>query len=252
MITATHSGVPLDDSWELESEDGDEQYMFLSHLNWIRLVALVTVSAALGGGALQFHLYPLSAWATWVHRVQAVTFADADIRGDRRASVAIVVYIDFECPGCRAFARDVLPYLDEHYISTGKALLATRHLPLTRIHPNAATVAEAFECAAKEGRAFEFQQTLVQETGSTTTARLFVLGERLKLSSGYKTCVERGEMRSIVMRHEEEARALGVSKTPTFMLGVVEANDTVSVATIFEGSRPIVEFMRALDDLLTR
>jgi protein-disulfide isomerase len=197
-------------------------------------------------------------WATlrkeqlWLRegpRIQRISIADALIRGDPSSPVAIVAYLDFECPGCRAFAREVLPYLDEHYLSRSRAVFAIRHFPLPRIHPLAIKAAEAFECAGKEGRFWEMHQAMMGETAPPTLSKLLMLGERLQLRADYVKCLD-GEMHTRVVRDEASARALGISITPTFFLGTLEAEQIVNVQTVFEGAKPIIEFKHVIDRLL--
>ncbi len=76
----------------------------------------------------------------------------AKLRGSATAPVVLLLFSEFECPFCRKLFQDVLPTIDKEYVSTGRVLLAYRHLPLTSIHANAMSAAIASECAQSRGR----------------------------------------------------------------------------------------------------
>lgn len=52
--------------------------------------------------------------------------------GSPSAPIVCELYSDYECPGCAAFFRDVLPRLRADYIATGKLRLIHRDFPLPR------------------------------------------------------------------------------------------------------------------------
>ena len=50
--------------------------------------------------------------------------------GSDSAPVCVEIYLDFDCPHCAAFIRDVVPALTDEYVRTGKARLLYRDYPL--------------------------------------------------------------------------------------------------------------------------
>ncbi|MGH7634592.1 MAG: DsbA family protein, partial [Gemmatimonadaceae bacterium] len=76
----------------------------------------------------------------------------APILGDPAAKVVIIEYSDFQCPFCGKFARETLPGFEKKYVSTGKAKIVFRHVPLEQAHPFALGAAVAAECAEQQGR----------------------------------------------------------------------------------------------------
>lgn len=54
--------------------------------------------------------------------------------GDEDAPVTMVEMFDFKCPGCLLWDKEVLPYIKETYIDTGKAKLYLVNYPIVPIH----------------------------------------------------------------------------------------------------------------------
>lgn len=75
---------------------------------------------------------------------------DDHIIGNPNADVVIVEYSDLECPFCKQFHVTMQRIMDE-YAKDGKVAWVYRHFPLSQLHPNAPSLAEASECAAELG-----------------------------------------------------------------------------------------------------
>jgi len=76
-----------------------------------------------------------------------VPLAEDNILGDPKAKVTIIEYASLSCPHCAAFAKEVLPKLDEEYIKPGKVKYIYRHFPLNAPALKAAALTE---CAPRE------------------------------------------------------------------------------------------------------
>lgn len=75
------------------------------------------------------------------------------IRGNAQAPVTVIVYSDYECPGCQRHAPEVNRLLQEF---PQDVRVVYRMFPLATIHPNAQMAAEASECAGRVGGSFGF------------------------------------------------------------------------------------------------
>ena len=76
--------------------------------------------------------------------------ANDHILGNPAAPVKIVEYADFDCEYCRGF-DDTLHQIIANEGASGKVAWVYRQFPLTEIHPDAMSLAEASECAAESG-----------------------------------------------------------------------------------------------------
>jgi protein-disulfide isomerase len=156
--------------------------------------------------------------------------------------VAIIEYSDFECPFCGVFARETLPVIEAELISTGKATLYFKHFPLTAIHPQAFAAAEVAECAARGGRFWQVHDFLF----STPKLDVASVVRAHEGDSSFKGCRD-GQSKERVASDIADAKALGISSTPTFLIGRVLADGRVRTTRRLSGNQPPAAFRDAVD-----
>src|SRR3989344_1936657 len=83
--------------------------------------------------------------------------------GKESAPVTVEMFADFECPYCAMWHTQTFPLIKENYINEGKVKLIIRHLPLESIHFNAKNYAIASQCAADQGKFFEYIDLLYSD-----------------------------------------------------------------------------------------
>ena len=175
-----------------------------------------------------------------------VDVAHAARLGNDAATVALVEFSDFECPYCAQFTRETLPAIKERYIDTGLVRLVFIHLPLT-IHQHAQAAAEAAACAQRQGHFWEMHD------------RLFVSAERLRQQDlrnyaeeigldlpAFEQC---GNTGSPIELDIELATDLGITATPTFLVGRIRADGAVETVEVIEGAVPLERFVDAIEPL---
>ena len=106
---------------------------------------------------------------------------DDHVKGDPAAPNTIIEYSCFECHFCRRFFEESLPDVLTTLIDTGRARFVYRHFPLP-YHENAQPAAEASECAADQGRFFEYHDLLFQNQSEMTRPDLLRYADLLGLS----------------------------------------------------------------------
>lgn len=94
--------------------------------------------------------------------VRPITEQD-HIRGAENAKITILEYSDLECPYCKIFHQSMLQLMKDH---PNDVRWVFRHSPIPELHPNAPAIANAAECAGKQGKFWEF--TDVAFTGQPT------------------------------------------------------------------------------------
>lgn len=180
---------------------------------------------------------------------EPLSLANAATMGNPGAKVAIIAYSDFQCPYCGVFARDTWPALQKEYVNTGKVIFAFRHLPLDSIHPKARQIAEAAECARRQGRFWPFHDRMFQKQKTLAAADVgeeaISLGLMLKEFSG---CLD-GAGRTQVLADSEGGEELGINGTPTFFIGKVEADGRVRVTHRLVGAQSLPAFGRVIGAL---
>lgn len=88
--------------------------------------------------------------------------AGAVSSGAASADVALLAYLDFECPFCASFGSTVYPQLQRDYIRKGLLRYEFHHFPLEAIHPRARRAGAALECAGTQGKYWSMHDTLVR------------------------------------------------------------------------------------------
>jgi protein-disulfide isomerase len=172
-------------------------------------------------------------------------------RGSASATVAIVEFADFECPFCRQHAKTVYRDLVRQLVDTGKALYVFRNLPIERIHANSIKAAEAGECAADQGKFWEYHDRLFdEEIFRLSNLRQYAQGIDLD-AERFDACINDGEMASRVRNDIAEATRLGVTGTPTFFVGERKGETVVAKKRIV-GSQPLAVLRGALDGVLPK
>jgi protein-disulfide isomerase len=176
------------------------------------------------------------------------SIADAATKGSRDATIVLIEYADFQCPYCRQFAGRILPELEQRYVGTGKLRVVFKHMPLQEIHPHAVMAAEAAECARQQGRFWQMHDALfadqrLDEASLVEKARTNSVG-----LEQFSECV-RGNGAVRVKQDLAAARALGLSVTPTFLIGR-DVGGAVKVEQILMGVREVDVFAGAIESLL--
>jgi protein-disulfide isomerase len=179
-----------------------------------------------------------------------VSIADAIVRGDRAAPVAIIAYSEFQCPFCARFAAETMPALEAEYLAAGKAMLVFKHLPLESIHPEAFKAAESAECAGEQGRFWQMHDRLFANQRGLFEQNLRTWGAEIGLDQTRFTECLAGRMTARVRGHMEEAREFGIGGTPAFLIGRVDGEGRVQVTDRITGARPVGDFHQVLGRLL--
>jgi protein-disulfide isomerase len=183
---------------------------------------------------------------------EMISVADAPQKGNTLAAAVMIVFSDFQCPYCASFARDTLPQIDKYYVDKGLLKVVFRNFPLEGIHPLAVQAAEAGLCAQRQNLFWQWHDALfgsrsapAREVIDRTTAAV-----GLDISE-FTNCLERGHSSDQVRRELKHAAALGITGTPTFVLGSSH-DGKVKPLAMFSGSRHFRELRKAIDDLLAR
>ena len=85
------------------------------------------------------------------------------VRGDKGAKITLLEYSDLECPFCKKF-HETMNLVTK--ANEGKINWIYRHFPLDGLHKKARPEAEASECAADQGKFWEFIDLVFQRTPS--------------------------------------------------------------------------------------
>jgi protein-disulfide isomerase len=161
--------------------------------------------------------------------------------GDVDAPVVMVEYADFQCPFCGVFARDTHPTLEERYVDTGVLRVEYRDVPI--LGKDSYSAALGARAAAAQGAFWEFHDELYardreRNAGEFAPERLIEMAGDLGLDvERFRADLEDPATEEAVQRDLQEARELGVSSTPAFLINgrpVLGAQPLDTFVTIIE------------------
>lgn len=177
----------------------------------------------------------------------------APIRGNARSRVVLVEVSDFECPFCGRHVRQTAPLIQKDYVESGKIRHVFVNFPLAS-HRNAFKAAEAGLCANDQGKFWELHDRMFANQTQLAPPLLAPLVTAAGLQSEpWRACLESSRKRDQVSSDQSMASAAGVSATPTFFVGILDAKSGgVTVTERIVGAKPYAVFQRALDDALAR
>jgi protein-disulfide isomerase len=142
--------------------------------------------------------------------------ADAPVLGPPDARVTLVEFADYQCPYCQQAESIVEGILDKNPKTVRFVL---RDFPLDTKHARALPAAEAAHCAEDQGKFFEYRRSLLGTPGNLSDEDLVRRAEGLHLKTdAFRTCLAARPHEAEIRKSFEDARALGVSATPTFFV----------------------------------
>jgi len=146
-------------------------------------------------------------------------------RGSADAPVTIVEFSDFECGHCAAFHESLEDVL--HRVGPNVRVVF-HHFPLDSTcnpkipsggHPDACLAAVASECAADQGKFWQYHNLLFDNQQQLQRQFLITYATRLGLDvARFTACLGSEEARARVDHDAQEGAALGIDSTPTVFI----------------------------------
>lgn len=164
------------------------------------------------------------------------------IRGNVDAPITIIEYSDFECPFCSRFHPTMLQVMDEY---GDDVRWVYRHFPLS-FHPQAVPAASAAECAAEQGKFWEYADALVENQSSLGDTYYAQLAGELGLNtSQWQDCYDSDKYLNDIEAEAQAGAAAGVSGTPGSFVIDQDGN-----AIPLKGALPFESVKAAIDSVL--
>jgi protein-disulfide isomerase len=158
----------------------------------------------------------------------------AHITGSGDATVTVVVFGDFQCDGCTAFAEEVMPLLQDEFIDPGVVQLAFRHYPI--LGEQSVRAALASECAAQQDKFWEMHELLFAWKAGVGVERFpsdlllnLAIGTRIGPSE-YRDCMENPDTIIPVEQGLRDGFSLGVRTLPAIYVNGKLANGVMDYA----------------------
>lgn len=158
-----------------------------------------------------------------------------NIQGLKTAQVTIVEFSDFQCPFCGSFQPTMNKIAKEF---PDKVRWVYKHFPLDQIHDNARPAAEAAECAAEQGKFWEYSDQLFENQAKLGGSFYKELAGQLNLNMDqFNNCVSSRKYKDKVEADLQEGIKAGVRGTPSSFIN----GELVSGAVTYEKLKQAVE-----------
>jgi protein-disulfide isomerase len=168
---------------------------------------------------------------------QNIAAAKGAAKGPANAPIEIIEFSDFQCPFCQR----ANPTVEQVLKTYGDRIhFVYRHFPLNN-HPNARPAAEASQCAAEQGKFWEYHDTLFANPSKLSDADLKQHAAGLGLDTGkFNACVDTHKYKAQVDADMEAGEEAGVNGTPAFFVN----------GRMLSGAQPYEQFKRLIDEEL--
>lgn len=152
--------------------------------------------------------------------------------GAADAPLAVVEFMDFQCPFCRQ-AETVVDQVLAAPEFAGKVRFVFRHFPLADIHPQAIAAAQAAECAYRQGKFAEMRRLLFQNQDRLQPADLERYAGQIGLAApDFSACMKNEEIFAVIEQDWQDGLTLGVKGTPTYFIGSSRIEGAPTLASL--------------------
>lgn len=136
--------------------------------------------------------------------------------GDSAAPVTLLLFSDYQCPGCAELHRLLRSVQDSLSVPLR---IVTRHFPLSS-HPFAMLAANAAECADRQGRFAAFENALYASPDSIGVApwHFFIEVADVPDTLEMTRCIGGGQLMKVAARDQAVARSLKLEGTPIYII----------------------------------
>ena len=182
-----------------------------------------------------------------------VTLGEVAYQGEKTAPVTLIEFSDYQCPFCKRHAKSVMPQLIENYVDTGKLRFVMREYPIPNLHPRAEAAAVAVLCAGDQGQYWGMHDALFNDQKANKDEDFKAMANTLGLdTTAFDTCVASGKFDAQIKADVAEGQKLGISGTPSFVVGLTDPKDPdkVHLTRFIRGAQPYATFAANIDELL--
>ncbi len=144
-----------------------------------------------------------------------ITAADPAL-GPTNAQITIVEYADFRCPHCAEVNFELKKIIAAY---PDKVRWVWKDFPFLPPVNVTWLAHEAARCAEKQGKFWEYHDTLLMNQNNLSRENLLALAKEFKLDENlFVQCLESGQTKPLIQRGFEEGKAVGVDGAPYFFV----------------------------------
>ena len=136
--------------------------------------------------------------------------------GSTDKKIVLFEFSDFQCPFCAKVQKNLKEFMDKH---EDRVTLVFKHLPLSRIHPQAIPAAKAAWAAQQQGRFWEYHDALFEQQDKIEEQLYIDIANNLGLDID-KFNGDRQSQKAIASIETDFklAQKIGISGTPFFVM----------------------------------
>lgn len=139
-------------------------------------------------------------------------------KGNPDAAVLVEEFADLQCPACRAAHPEIVtPFMEEY---GDKVRFEHKHFPIRSIHRYALEASLAAECAADQGKFWEFVDIAFENQPDMTIDKLMEWAKEVGVAdqSLFERCFKKQVKKDTILSDYREGKDRGVTGTPTFFV----------------------------------
>ncbi len=149
------------------------------------------------------------------------------VSGDAQAPITVIEFIDFQCQYCQE-AYPQFNAVKEKYAPILRVVF--KHLPLTDLHPDTMSTANASACAGEQGKFWQYYDLLfVNKKFSADDLSFYA--DKLELNKeNFNTCLQAGKHQGEIDKDLLDAVNLGLQGTPTYFINGIKLEGVITGA----------------------
>ena len=141
---------------------------------------------------------------------------DSPTFGSTDKKIVLFEFSDFQCPFCAKVQKNLKEFMDKH---EDRVTLVFKHLPLTRIHPQAIPAAKAAWAAQQQGRFWEYHDALFEQQDKIEEQLYIDIANNLGLDiDKFNGNRQSQEAIASIETDFKLAQKIGISGTPFFVM----------------------------------
>jgi protein-disulfide isomerase len=173
------------------------------------------------------------------------------ILGDPDAPITLVEFGDYQCHYCNVFFETTEKDIIKNYVETGKVKIIFKDYNI--IGEDSVKASQGAHCANDQGMFWEYHDTLYshwtgENNGWASSENLTIFAQQIGLNMDiWSECMVEGSHSQIILKSNEDARALELTGTPAFFV----INSEGQVSKLF-GAQPFEAFKKTFDSQLKK
>jgi protein-disulfide isomerase len=162
-----------------------------------------------------------------------------------------VEFGDYQCHYCNVFFETTENDIIKNYVETGKVKIIFKDYNI--IGEDSVKASQGAHCANDQGMFWEYHDTLYshwtgENNGWASSENLTIFAQQIGLNMDiWSECMVEGSHSQIILKSNEDARALELTGTPAFFV----INSEGQVSKLF-GAQPFEAFKKTFDTQLKK